>query len=56
MFEKLSDHLYCFRDLCNVYVVTDGPRAILIDFGPGNVLADLCPRRRLGDRWRAMAA
>jgi len=41
MFEKLSEHLFLFRDLCNVYVVTNGSRAILIDFGAGKVLDHL---------------
>ena len=41
MLGKLSDHLYLFRDLCNVYVVTNGHRCVLIDFGAGDVLPHL---------------
>ena len=41
MFDKLSEHLFLYRDLCNVYVVKDGSRAILIDFGAGEVLDHL---------------
>jgi glyoxylase-like metal-dependent hydrolase (beta-lactamase superfamily II) len=41
MFEKISENLYLFRDLCNVYVVKDGDRALLVDFGAGNVLDHL---------------
>lgn len=38
---KLSDHLFVFADTCNVYVVRDGNRAILIDFGSGKILDHL---------------
>ena len=41
MFEKISDNLYLFRDTCNVYVVTDGSRALLVAFGRGRVLDHL---------------
>ncbi|MCL5270403.1 MAG: MBL fold metallo-hydrolase [bacterium] len=41
MFERLSDNLYLFRDVCNVYVLKDGNRALLVDFGRGEVLARL---------------
>jgi glyoxylase-like metal-dependent hydrolase (beta-lactamase superfamily II) len=41
MFERISDHLYRYSDICNVYVLTDGPRAILIDLGSGSVLDHL---------------
>ncbi len=41
MFEKISDHLYRFEDTCNVYVVIDGCKAVLIDFGSGRVLDHL---------------
>lgn len=41
MFEKLSDSLYLYRDICNVYVIKDGPKAILIDLGSGAVLDSL---------------
>lgn len=35
---EISPNLYVFRDTCNVYVLKDGNRAILIDFGSGHVL------------------
>ena len=41
MFEKISDNLYLFRDTCNVFVVKDGNKALLIDFGSGRVLDHL---------------
>ena len=43
MLEKLSDNLFLFRDVCNVYVVREGSRAVLIDFGSGAVLDELAP-------------
>ncbi|MBN2046995.1 MAG: MBL fold metallo-hydrolase [Anaerolineaceae bacterium] len=39
--EKLSDHLYLFRDTCNVYVLREEEEALLIDFGSGEVLDHL---------------
>jgi len=38
---KLSDNLFLFTDTCNVYVVRDGSRCVLIDFGSGKVLDHL---------------
>ena len=35
---QISPNLYCLRDTCNVYVLKDGSRALLIDFGSGHVL------------------
>ena len=40
-FTRLSEHLYRFEGICNVYVVVgDGPepQVVLIDFGGGDVL------------------
>jgi glyoxylase-like metal-dependent hydrolase (beta-lactamase superfamily II) len=37
-FEVLTEHLYRFQDICNVYIVRSGRRALLIDFGAGGVL------------------
>lgn len=40
-FERISDHLYRFRDACNVYAVVDPAdptRCVLIDFGDGACL------------------
>ena len=41
MFEKISASLYLFEDTCNVYVVKEGNRGVLIDFGSGRVLEEL---------------
>src|SRR5674476_640473 len=38
---KLTENLFLFEDTCNVYIVRDGTRAILIDFGSGKVLDHL---------------
>jgi glyoxylase-like metal-dependent hydrolase (beta-lactamase superfamily II) len=38
---KLSDNLFLFADTCNVYVVRDGMRCVLIDFGSGKILDHL---------------
>jgi len=35
---QISPNLYVLRDTCNVYVLKDGDRAILIDFGSGHIL------------------
>jgi len=35
---KLSDHLYVFRDTCQVYAAVNGEEAVLIDFGSGDIL------------------
>ncbi|HVU12408.1 MAG TPA: MBL fold metallo-hydrolase [Phototrophicaceae bacterium] len=39
--QKILDHLYLFRDTCNVYVIQRGTNAVLIDFGSGDVLDHL---------------
>ena len=36
--EQLSENLYLFEDCCNVYIVKKGDRALLIDFGSGEIL------------------
>ncbi|MBI3665329.1 MAG: MBL fold metallo-hydrolase, partial [Acidobacteria bacterium] len=36
--EKISDNLYRLEDTCNVYLLRDGSRAVLIDFGSGKIL------------------
>ncbi|MGE5674620.1 MAG: MBL fold metallo-hydrolase [Mycobacterium leprae] len=38
---QLSAHLHLHRDTCNVYVVTNGAEAVLIDCGDGSVLDQL---------------
>ncbi len=35
---QVSPNLYLLRDTCNVYVLKDGNRGLLIDFGSGHVL------------------
>ncbi len=35
---QISSNLYLLRDTCNVYVLKEGNRALLIDFGSGYVL------------------
>ena len=37
-FTKITEHLYKFCDTCNVYIIKDGDRGILIDAGSGKVL------------------
>ncbi|MBN2471633.1 MAG: MBL fold metallo-hydrolase [Anaerolineae bacterium] len=39
--QRLSENLYCFEDTCNVYVIRSGERAVLVDFGSGDVLSHL---------------
>ena len=38
---RVSDRVWSYRDTCNVYAVTCGDRAILIDFGSGAILDHL---------------
>jgi hypothetical protein len=38
---KISDNLYVFEDTCNLYVIRDGTRCVLIDFGSGKILDHL---------------
>ncbi len=37
-FEKISENLYRVSDVCNVYVIKSGDKALLIDSGDGRVL------------------
>lgn len=39
--EKLSDNLFSFHDTCNTYLLKDGAKAVLIDFGAGEVIRHL---------------
>jgi len=39
--QRISQNLIMFRDTCNVYVVKDGSRALLVDFGSGRILKAL---------------
>jgi glyoxylase-like metal-dependent hydrolase (beta-lactamase superfamily II) len=36
--KQVSENLYMLEDTCNVYLVRDGSRALLIDFGSGRIL------------------
>jgi glyoxylase-like metal-dependent hydrolase (beta-lactamase superfamily II) len=38
---KITDNLFVFEDTCNVYIVKDGSKAVLIDFGSGRVMNHL---------------
>lgn len=38
---RISDNLYVFDDSCRVYVIRDGSRCVLIDFGSGKILDHL---------------
>ncbi len=40
---RLSEHLYVFDDTCNVYIVKNGDRALLVGFGSGKILVQLAP-------------
>ncbi len=39
--ERLSNNLFLFRDTCNVFLLKDGDRGLLVDFGSGAVLEHL---------------
>jgi glyoxylase-like metal-dependent hydrolase (beta-lactamase superfamily II) len=39
--ERISSNLYRLEDTCNVYLIRDGNRAVLIDFGSGKILDHL---------------
>lgn len=39
--QRISENLYRFDDTCTVYVVKDGTRCVLIDFGSGKILDHL---------------
>lgn len=39
--ERISDNLFFFRDTCNVFLLKDADRGVLIDFGSGAVLDHL---------------
>jgi len=39
--QQITDAIYLYRDTCNVYIIRDGDRAALIDFGSGDVLDEL---------------
>ena len=46
--KKLSENLYLLEDTCNVYLMRDGNRGLLIDFGSGKILDYLQPRNQSG--------
>ncbi len=39
--EQLSEHLFLFKDTCNVYILVDGDQALVIDCGAASVLEHL---------------
>jgi glyoxylase-like metal-dependent hydrolase (beta-lactamase superfamily II) len=39
--KRLSENLYLLEDTCNVYLIRDGSRGLLIDFGSGKILDHL---------------
>lgn len=39
--EQLSESLFLFEDCCNVYILKKGERALLVDFGSGEILNHL---------------
>jgi glyoxylase-like metal-dependent hydrolase (beta-lactamase superfamily II) len=39
--QRISENLFRFDDTCNVYVVRNGTRCVLIDFGSGKILDHL---------------
>jgi len=39
--QRISPNLYLFADTCNVFVVRDGSRCVLVDFGSGKILDHL---------------
>ncbi|WP_052737933.1 MBL fold metallo-hydrolase [Bacillus sp. SA1-12] len=41
MMRQISPNLYVYKDTCNVYVIKTRKKAILIDFGSGDVLVEL---------------
>jgi glyoxylase-like metal-dependent hydrolase (beta-lactamase superfamily II) len=38
---RISENLYVLEDTCNVYLIRDGSRGVLIDFGSGAILSHL---------------
>ena len=40
-FEQLSENLFLFEDCCNVYILKNEDRALLVDFGSGAILERL---------------
>jgi len=41
MLQRLLPSLYWFPDTCNVYLLVDGQRGLLFDFGSGQILEHL---------------
>jgi glyoxylase-like metal-dependent hydrolase (beta-lactamase superfamily II) len=39
--QRISDNLFVLADTCNVYVIREGDRCVLIDFGSGRILRHL---------------
>ena len=49
--KKLSESLFLLEDTCNVYLLRDGSRGLLIDFGSGKILDFLAPLGITGIDW-----
>ncbi|MBV9307546.1 MAG: MBL fold metallo-hydrolase, partial [Acidobacteriaceae bacterium] len=49
--EKLSDNLFLLEDTCNVYLIRQGDRGLLIDFGSGRILDFLPDLNLSGIDW-----
>jgi glyoxylase-like metal-dependent hydrolase (beta-lactamase superfamily II) len=39
--QKITENLWLFEDTCNVFIIRDGTRAVLIDFGSGKIFDHL---------------
>ena len=48
---RLSEHLYRFTDTCNIYIIVDSGRALLIDTGSGAVAGALAETGAAGVEW-----
>jgi hypothetical protein len=46
-YTRLAENLYVHHGIINVGILRDGPRALLIDYGDGDVLA-VCRREPTG--------
>ncbi|WP_218163142.1 MBL fold metallo-hydrolase [Paenibacillus sp. BC26] len=39
--QQITENIFCYKDTCNVYIIRNGDKATLIDFGSGDVLNHL---------------
>lgn len=49
--KKISENLFLLEDTCNVYLVRDGGRGLLVDFGSGKILDHLAAAGVTGIDW-----